>query len=57
MSPSRFREAVQRSWRKWLSRRSQRGYLTWERFNHLRDRYRLPPVVVVHSVYRRAANP
>lgn len=54
---SRFREAVQRSWRKWLSRRSQRGSLTWERFNHLRDRYRLPPVVVVHSVYRRAATP
>ena len=30
-------------WRKWLSRRSQRGRLTWEKFNRLLLRYPLPP--------------
>lgn len=32
-----------RLWRKWLSRRSQRGYLTWTKFQHLLNRYPLPP--------------
>ncbi len=31
---SRFRYEVERLWRKWLSRRSQRGYLTWEKFKN-----------------------
>lgn len=30
-------------WRKWLARRSQRAYLTWEAFNRLLHRYPLPP--------------
>lgn len=29
----RFRYEVHRVWRKWLSRRSQHGYWTWDRFN------------------------
>ena len=53
----RFYEAAKRRWRKWLSRRSQRAYLSWAVFGRLLKRYPLPRPVVVHSVYRRAAKP
>lgn len=56
-SLERFLHAVTRSWWKWLSRRSQRGWIPWDRFNALLRRYPLPRARVVHSVYRRAANP
>ena len=53
---SRFQSTVTRLWREWLSRR-RRGYSDpWTRFVRLLDRYPLPAAVVVHSVYRRAAN-
>lgn len=39
----RFANEARRLWRKWLSRRSQRGRLTWDAFNKLLDRYPLPP--------------
>lgn len=51
-----FRWHVSCMWRKWLSRRSQRAYLTWERFNALLERYPLARARVVHSVYRVVAN-
>lgn len=53
----RYLVEVQRRWRKWLSRRSRKAWLNWEQFNRLLERYPLPPVRVVHSVYRRAARP
>jgi RNA-directed DNA polymerase len=53
----KFRDAVLGFWRKWLSRRSRGGSMTWEHFNLLLKRYPLPAAVVVHSVYRQAANP
>jgi RNA-directed DNA polymerase len=53
----RFYEAVKRRWRQWLSRRSQRGHLSWAVFRRLLGRYPLPRPVVVHSVYRRVAKP
>jgi RNA-directed DNA polymerase len=53
----RFRLGVARLWRKWLSRRHRRGPLPWPHFQALLQRYPLPPPIVVHSVYRRAANP
>ena len=53
----RFLHEVRRVWRKWLHRRSWRTRLTWERFVRLTARYPLPPPRVVHSIYRRAANP
>jgi len=34
-----------------------RKVLSWEGFNALLKRYPLPPPRVVHSVYRRSANP
>jgi hypothetical protein len=51
-----FRYFVKRIWHKWLGRRNQRR-MSWERFSRLEKRYLLPPAQVVHSVYRRTANP
>jgi len=53
---ARFREVVARLWRKWLSRRSWAGGLTWDQFNRLLERFPLPTPVLVHSVFRSAAN-
>lgn len=46
---------VKASWKKWLSRRSQQSYVDWERFYRLLERYKLPPPMVVHSIYRNVA--
>ena len=48
----RFRDEVRRIWRKWLDRRSARAHMDWERYARLLKRYPLPPLRVVHSVYR-----
>lgn len=48
---SAFRYAVTCQWRWWLNRRGGRRRMTWERFARLWQRYRLPPVRVVHSIY------
>ncbi len=53
---SRLRPLVQRIWHKWLSRRSWKAALTWQRMNRLLEVFPLPPARVVHSVYR-LANP
>jgi group II intron reverse transcriptase/maturase len=50
-----FRYRVYRRWFYWLCRRSHSGKLTWERYARLIERYPLPPVRVVHSIYRRVA--
>ena len=50
-----FLEAVRAAWRKWLSRRSQRAGLSWQRFGVLsRSVYPLPEPRIVHSIYRAA---
>lgn len=41
-SLSRYLWFVERSWRRWLGRRSQRGYMSWKRFRQLKERYSLP---------------
>jgi RNA-directed DNA polymerase len=51
----RLWRAAQRVWRRWLSRRSWAGRLTWALYWSLAERWPLPPPVVVHSVYRNAA--
>ena len=43
---SRFRYLVEGVWRKWLSRRSQRAYLSWEDFRRLLAHYPLPAATV-----------
>jgi group II intron reverse transcriptase/maturase len=53
----RYLREAKRLWRKWLSRRSRKARLSWEQFNRLLERHPLPPVRVVHSVYRRVATP
>ena len=45
---------VKRLWRQWLARRSQRGRMSWPKFERLCRRYPLARPRVVHSVYRRA---
>lgn len=42
-----FRVLVIRLWKKWLSRRSQRGYLTWDRMQRYIDRW-VPPAIICH---------
>ena len=42
-----FRGMVIRLWQKWLSRRSQRGYLTWDRMQRYIDHW-VPPAVICH---------
>lgn len=51
-----FRWAVLGAWRKWLSRRSHRGRLSWDHYYKLLERYPLPRVRIVHSIYGRTAN-
>jgi RNA-directed DNA polymerase len=41
-----------RSWVKWLSRRSQKGQVTWERMQLLLQRHPLPPPRIVVSIWR-----
>ena len=51
-----FRQAVLGLWYKWLRRRHRQS-LAWPAFLELLRRWPLPHATVVHSVYRRAANP
>lgn len=54
---SSFHHQVKRIWQKWLSRRSRKAHLNWETFTRLLRHHPLLPPRVVHSIYRRAANP
>ena len=47
----RFHAEVKRIWHKWLSRRSQRGRMSWARYSRLLTHHSLPKPRVVHSVY------
>ena len=49
---ARFQSEVLRTWRKWLSRRSQRRPLHWERMSGLLERFPLPHPHIVHSYCR-----
>ena len=42
-----FRTLVIRLWKKWLSRRSQRGAVSWDRMQRYMDRW-VPPAVICH---------
>jgi hypothetical protein len=44
---STFRFQVERTWIKWLGRRSQRGYLNWARASAIVARFPLPPARLV----------
>jgi len=49
-----FLHGVERIWQRWLSRRSQRAPIGWDRFKALLRVFPLPRPVVVHSIYRVA---
>lgn len=44
-----FLHWTRRAWFKWLSRRSQKAALDWEKFMAIARRYPLPPARIVHS--------
>jgi RNA-directed DNA polymerase len=44
-----YHEAVKRSWRKWLDRRSRQKDMPWERFERLLRRYPLTSPRIAHS--------
>lgn len=52
----RLFDEVRSTWKKWLSRRNNRG-LDWERMAAILEVFKLPRPRVVHSVYRVAAKP
>jgi len=51
----RYFDNVRHIWKKWLSRRNNRG-LDWERMRRILEVFSLPRPRVVHSVFRTAAN-
>jgi RNA-directed DNA polymerase len=50
-SVARLHDHTIRSWVKWLSRRSQRARLTWDRVKLLLERYPIPPPKIVVSIW------
>lgn len=50
-SLARYHREVERRWRYWLSRRSRKAAMPWDRFRRLLACYPLPPPRVVHSIY------
>ncbi|WP_323739211.1 group II intron reverse transcriptase/maturase [Candidatus Trichorickettsia mobilis] len=50
-SISAFYRHLERIWHKYLSRRSQRGYIPWERFWKIKDQYGLIKPHLPHSVH------
>jgi group II intron reverse transcriptase/maturase len=50
-----FLLGARRAWRRWLGRRSQRGFLRWELFERIWQRYPLPMVRIVHSALSSTA--
>jgi group II intron reverse transcriptase/maturase len=53
----RLRHQVERRWRKWLSTRSRRGRLSWERMETLLRVFPLQRPCIVRPALPRAANP
>jgi group II intron reverse transcriptase/maturase len=55
-SLQRLRYGAERAWKKWLCRRSRAQPKSWDWFTCVLEAYPLPPVRIVHSIYR-VANP
>jgi hypothetical protein len=47
---ARFLHEVKSVWRTWLSRRSQKGFLSWKAMHWLLKRYPLPSPRIVHRL-------
>ena len=48
---SAFRDAVVRSWRRWLGRRHRDGQISWNRFKTIFKLFPLPQATVTRSIY------
>jgi RNA-directed DNA polymerase len=46
-----FRDKVIEIWRKWLGRRSQKGNLSWEKFQRIKTRYSLPTPTIMVKIW------
>ncbi|MCY4319619.1 MAG: reverse transcriptase domain-containing protein [Alphaproteobacteria bacterium] len=46
-----FREAIVRSWRRWLGRRHRNGWLNGDMMNAILRRFPIPPVKIMRSIY------
>jgi hypothetical protein len=51
-SISAFYRHIQRVWHRYLSRRSQRSYIPWEKFWQIVEKYSLLKPFLPHSIYR-----
>ena len=51
-SLARFFEGVRSIWKKWLSRRSNDGHVSWEKMEKILERYPLPRPRLVHGAFR-----
>lgn len=49
----KFHDQVKSIWRKWLGRRSQRGRMSWERFQELLEKYPLPVPLIKVNLWAR----
>ena len=54
---AKFYREVTRVWHKWLSRRSRKAYINWERMERILEPWRLPRPRITHSYIKRVANP
>jgi group II intron reverse transcriptase/maturase len=54
---TRYQYVVCHLWRKWLSRRSRKARLNWEKMKRLLTLFPLPPPIATHSILRQTANP
>jgi len=50
---TKFHKQLARYWRQILGRRSQKGYVTWERMNRLVDRWFPPPRILILPPWER----
>lgn len=48
-SLAKFFEGVKRLWKKWLSRRGRKGYVTWEKLEEILRKYPLPKPRMIHG--------
>jgi group II intron reverse transcriptase/maturase len=54
---ARFQLEVERTWRRWLNRRSQRARMDWKRMKRLLNDHGLPSPSIIQRGSRVAANP
>jgi hypothetical protein len=45
----KFFEGARSIWKKWLSRRSNNGYIPWEKMEKILERHPLPKPRIVHG--------